>query len=112
MVLLRDNDTIAIAPLLIKKKNHQNTVYLRGHFTKAGELDFIYKNWSYEDFKFLMDGIKSLIGNTSFLLDRVDEKSVTCDFLKEYFPSGKIEKKACVFLPLPNSYEEWFKKPA
>lgn len=109
LVLYRDNEAIAIAPLLIKKKNNKSAVYFRGHFTKASDLDFIYYDWSYEDFKFLIDGIKNMLGDISFFLDRVAEDSVACDYLRKYFSTGKIKKKAGVCLFLPDSYEEWYR---
>lgn len=109
LVLYKDNEVIAIAPLLIKKKNKKHIVYLRGHFTTAYNLDFIYKpDWSYNDFKFLMDYVRSLLWNVSFYFDRMVDTSVTCEYMKDYFTSGHIEKQECVSIPVPQSYDDWF----
>jgi len=66
LVLYRDGEAVAIAPLLLKNKRGRVTVYLRGHFTVANQLDFIYADWSYDDFKFLMDYIREQLGEVSF----------------------------------------------
>ncbi len=110
LVLYKDDEPIAIAPLLIKKKNRKPIVYFRGHFTTASTLDFVYKpGWSYDDFKFLMDGVKELMGDVSFSFYRVNEKSVTYRYLKEYLAPCQIEQHECVFIPVPPSYDEWFR---
>jgi len=108
LVLYNENEAIAIAPMLVKKKSNKYMVYLRGHFTKTDLLDFIHKGWSYDDFKFLIDGIKELLGNTSFLFGRISENSVTCGYLKEYFATGKIEEYDCYAIPVPQCYDDWF----
>ena len=108
LVLYEDNEAIAIAPLQIKKIKEKYTVYFRGHFTTANELDFIYKiEWSYEDFKFLMDGIKGLLGDVSFFLDRVSDSSVTSEYLRKYLSSAQIETHDCYSVPVPQNYEDW-----
>ena len=85
----RDGEAVAIAPLLLKNKRGRVTVYLRGHFTVANQLDFIYADWSYDDFKFLMGYIAEQLGEVSFFLDRVSERTVTCQYLKQYFAEKK-----------------------
>ena len=107
LVLYDDGKPVAIAPLLIKKKQGKYRVYMRGHFTAANQLDFIYESWSYEDFKFLMDYIQDKLGHVSFMLDRVSEKTVTCGYLKTYFASRKIEENECFSIPIPARYNEW-----
>ena len=107
LVLYEDGKPIAIAPLLIKKKEGRCLVYFRGHFTVANQLDFIYSDWSYDDFMFLMDYINKALSNPLFVLDRVSEKTTTCAYLKEYFVSGKIEEHECFSIPITHSYEEW-----
>lgn len=108
LVLYKDNEAIAIAPLLIKRKKNKQIVYLRGHFTTTYNLDFVYKpDWSYDDFAFLMDSIRDLLGNVSFYFDRVMEWSATYKYLKKYFASGKIEKHECISIPVPHSYDDW-----
>jgi len=109
LVLYDDEKAIAIAPLLIKKKSGRTMVYLRGHFTVANQLDFIYENLSYDDFKLIMEHIQNKLANASFYLDRVSEKTVTCQYLKEYFASKKIEEHECYSIPLALSYEDWLK---
>jgi len=107
LVLYNDGEAVAIAPLLIKRKNGNVMVYLRGHFTVANQLDFIYSDWSYDDFNFLMDYITEKLGRASFFLDRVSEKTVSCQYLKQYFTSKRIEEHECFALPVAASYDEW-----
>ncbi|MEM5770244.1 MAG: hypothetical protein AAGU32_18450, partial [Bacillota bacterium] len=108
LVLYRDNEPIAIAALLFKKKKKKHLCYMRGHFTAANYLDFVYQpNLSYEDFQFLMDGIKSRLGNVSFQFDRVPEESVTGRYLREYFSPGEIDVNEGAYIPLTQSYESW-----
>lgn len=110
LALYKNNQVIAKAPLLIKKKYKKQLVYLRGHFTAACTLDFIYKqDLCYDDFKFLLDSIRSLLGNVSFLFDRVAERTLTYEYLKKYFALGRVEKEECVSIPLPQSYDDWLK---
>lgn len=107
LVLYRDGEPVAIAPLLLKKKRGSFMVYFRGHFTVADQLDFIYADWSYDDFMFLMDYITEQLGRASFFLDRVSEKTVTCQYLKQYFANKKIEEHECFAIPVPKDYDEW-----
>jgi hypothetical protein len=109
LVLYRDGEAVAIAPLLVKKKRGRTTVYLRGHFTVANQIDFIYADWSYDDFKFLMDYIKERLGQVSFFLDRVSERTVTCQYLKQYFADKNIEEYDCFAIPVPDDYDEWWR---
>ena len=108
LVLIKNDEIIAIAPLLIKRQHKKNMVFFRGHFTTAHQLDFIYKDWKYEDLKFLMDGIRRLLGDVSFFLDRVSEKTVTCKYLNSYFSSEYIERRECYAIPIPDNYDEWY----
>lgn len=89
LVLIDDDTPIAIAPLLIKKVEKRYTVYLRGHYTVANELDFIYATWSFNDFKFLMDYIYSTLVNPRLVFDRVSERTSTCAYLKDYLSPKK-----------------------
>ena len=109
LVLYRDENPVAIAPLLIKKQRGKYKVVLRGHFTAANQLDFIYDDISYDDFKFLMDYIKSKLGRVSFLLDRISEKTVTCEYLKKYFSLDCIDEEECYAIPIATDYDEWLK---
>lgn len=109
-LLLCDNGRpVAIAPLLIKKRRGRYMVVLRGHFTVANQLDFIYESWSYDDFKFLMDYIQNKLDDVSFLLDRISEKTATCGYLKRYFADKNIAEEECFSIPITDSYEEWLK---
>ena len=109
LVLYKDGCAIAIAPLLVKKERNRHVVYLRGHFTAANQLDFIYGDWSHEDFRFLMDYIVDTLGDASFFLDRVSEKTVTCGYLKEYFAEKKIEEQECFAISTDQSHDDWLK---
>ena len=107
LVLYRDDVPAAIAPLLIKKRGEITTVYFRGHFTTANYLDFIYADWSYEDFQFLMDNIREQLGEVRFFLDRVPGGVVTSRYLKEYLPAANVEEHRCYAIPIPESFDEW-----
>lgn len=109
LVLYQDGKAVAIAPLLVKKSHQKHMVYLRGQFTTANQLDFIYEDWSYDDFRFLMDYIKEKLANASFSLERISERTVTCRYLKEYFSSGEIVENECFSIPIAASYEAWLK---
>jgi hypothetical protein len=109
LVLYNAGVAVAIAPLQVKKKSKKTTVYFRGHFTTAAQLDFIFHTeWSYEDFAFLMDAIRDMLGDVSFFLDRVDESSPTARYLKKYFPSAMVETHDCYYVSVPHAYEDWF----
>ena len=105
-VLYDDDKPLAIAPMLVKRKKDRNFVYLKGHFTAANDLDFIHQGWSYEEFRFMMDGIRNHISNAYFFIDRIYEKSVTCTHLKKYM--AKAHPNICVYISVPQSYEDWY----
>ncbi len=109
LMLYDDGKPVAIAPLLIKKVREKHRVVLRGHYTVANQLDFIYGSWSYDDFKFLMDYIKEKLGRVSFLLDRISEKTVTSEYLQRYFSSEHFVREECFSIPLAADYDEWLK---
>ena len=108
LVLYIDHTPIAIAPLLYKTKKGKSTVYLRGHFTVANQLDLIYTSLSYDDFKFLMDGIRNTLGEVSFFLDRIYCQSQTSDYLKKYLPSAEISEIESFAIPIPKHYDDWY----
>jgi hypothetical protein len=110
LVLYRDEKAIAIAPMLVKRKKDRTQIFFRGHFTRAGRLDFVYREgFGYEDFKCMMDGIISRIQNPSFFLDRVFEGSPTSAYMQKYFPDLKTETKTSYAIPIPQNHEEWRK---
>ena len=110
LVLYKDDEAIAIAPLLLKKKRGKHIVYFRGHFTTASNLDFLYKpGWTCDDFRFLMDGIRERLGNVSFLFDRICEKTMTFRYMKDYFTECRIEQHECVSIPIPSDYDDWLR---
>ena len=108
LVLYVDHTPIAIAPMLFKKQKGKTTVYFRGHFTVANHLDFIYANLSYDDFVFLMDSIRSLLGDVAFFLDRVYCQSPTSEYLKRYLPSALMQEHECFAVPVPKTYDDWY----
>ncbi len=109
LLLCDDGRPVAIAPLQIKCKRGVCTVVLRGQFTVANHLDFIYESWSYDDLKFLMDYIRQRLGRVSFMLERVSEKTETCGYLKRYFADNRMEEFECFSIPVPDSHDEWLK---
>ena len=109
LVLYADHVPVAIAPLLVKTKQGKTTVYFRGHFTAACQLDFIYADLSYDDFKFLMDGVRELLGDISFFLDRVYSKSPTSGYLKQYLASAEIQEHEGYAMLIPEHYDDWYK---
>ena len=108
LVLYADAVPVAIAPLLYKRRNGKTTVYFRGHFTVANQLDFIYADLSYDDFRFFMDGIRDLLGNVSFFLDRVYGKSQTSGYLKKYLVSAEIQEHESFAIRIPDHYDDWY----
>ena len=109
VVLYSDNKPIAIAPMLYKKQKGKTTVYLRGQFTALNQLDFIYADLCYDDFKFLMDGIRDLLGDVSFFFNRIYFLSPTKDYLKQYLPSAEMQKHEGFAIPIPKTYDDWYK---
>ncbi|HPJ02963.1 MAG TPA: hypothetical protein PKU80_09005 [Candidatus Limiplasma sp.] len=108
LVLYVDHTPIAIAPMLYKRRNGKATVYFRGHFTVANHLDLIYASLSYDDFAYLMDGIRSLLGDVAFFLDRVYCKSPTSEYLKTYLSAATIQEHECFAIPVPKTYDDWY----
>ena len=108
LVLYADHAPVAIAPLLYKRKNGKATVYFRGHFTAANQLDIVYAALRYDEFQFLMDGVREILGDVSFFLDRVYCKSPTSDYLKKYLASAEIQEHEGYALSIPEHYEDWF----
>ena len=108
VVLYSDNKPIAIAPMLYKKKKGRTTVYLRGHFTALNQLDFIYADLCYDDFKFLMDGIRKLLGDVSFFFNRIYYLSPTRDYLKQYLPSAEMQTHEGFAIRIPQEYDDWY----
>ena len=109
LVLYSDHTPVAIAPMLYKKCKGKTTVYFRGHFTVANHLDLIYTSLSYDDFVYLMDGIREILGDVSFFLDRVYCKSPTSEYLKTYLSSATIQEHECFAVPVPMQYDDWYK---
>ncbi len=108
VVLYNDDEPVVIAPLLVKKQKDGHFVCMRGHFTTADHLDFIYADLSYEDIEFLLDGIRNLLGKVTFLFDRVPDRFISCQFFKRYFATTLIEKHEAYAIPVPARYEDWF----
>lgn len=109
LVLYENGEPIAIAPFLIKRKNGKRIIYLRGHFTVANQLDFIYEDLSYQDFELLLDYVKKKYADAYLFLDRISEKSITCEYFKRHFQTKKIEEHECYSIPVPSCYEDWLK---
>jgi len=108
LALIKDGEPVAIAALLVKKKRKRQLCYIRGHFTAANCVDFVYRpDLSYEDFQFLMDGIKKRLGDVSFQFYRVLEDSLTCRYMREYFSPGQTAADEGAYIPLTQSYESW-----
>lgn len=108
LILYRDGEPIAVAALLFKKKKKRHMCYMRGHFTGANYLDFVYhRGLTYEDFRFLMDGIKGMLGDVSFQFDRIPGDALTCQYMKLYFASDRIVPYECAYIPLTQSYDDW-----
>lgn len=109
LVLYRDGTPVVIAPLLVKKLRGKYRVTMRGHYTVANQLDFIYKSISYEDTKFILDYINSKLAKVSFLFDRVSEKTAVCEHLKSYFAPEHCSQEECYAIPVAAEYDEWIK---
>ena len=71
-VLYVDGTPKAIAPLLIKNKNSKREVFLRGHFTGAGNLDFVFLNdFTFEQFELFVHEINKRLGSPVWMIDRL-----------------------------------------
>lgn len=109
-VLYKDDIAIAIAPLLVKNKNSCREIFLRGMFTPAGYLDFIYrKDIEYEDFVHLINEIRAHYKGARFYFSKINENALIVPFLKEIFclSDFEIKKETCVAIHIPNTYEHW-----
>lgn len=111
-VLYEDERPVIVAPLLVKKQNGRKQVYLRGHFTGAGNLDYIYEsNLSYEHFSTLMNEMSKVLNNPKWIIDRISEKSLTFKYWKRYVNGLNVIENAekCVEIITETTHEEWMK---
>lgn len=111
-VLYEDDNPVAVAPLLVKKENGRNTIFLRGHFTGAGNLDFVYSCYfTYEHFAFFVQSITDSLDNSKWIIDRISEKSLTFEYWKRYTSGlAAIESsEICVEIKTNTSHDEWMK---
>ena len=109
--LYNDDQLIAVAPLLIKRRHGKNFIYLRGTFTGAGNLDFIYSDTiSFDDFSFFIDTISKMEVSAAWKIERISEKSLLCNYWKQYIAEKKgiISSDICVEIPVPSKYDDWY----
>lgn len=111
-VLYVDGTPKAIAPLLVKNKNSKREVFLRGHFTGAGNLDFVFLNdFTFEKFELFVREINKSLGCPVWMIDRISEKSITYSYWKNISEiyKGKATKEICVEIPCDVTYDDWYK---
>jgi len=114
-LLVTDNEIpIAIAPFVIKKNRDKNIdVYLRGAFSSAAHLDFIYGElWSFCVFKAIIDYVNSMHPSCNFHFGRVFEKSLTNAYIKTYFSLTEQEysSEKCAAILLPSNFDDYIGK--
>lgn len=108
-VLFRDKKAMAIAPLYYKRvKSGTTKLLLRGHFTSAGHLDFIYReDFTKEDYDFLIKEIGKHFENCTLEMDRVSERSLTYKYAAASGAVRMVPSKM-VSIPLPDTYDQWY----
>lgn len=108
-VLFQNEEPIAIAPLLVRNKN----IYIRGMFTGAGELGFVYADsLTYENFVSFIEEMEKTLGKSCWCIDRVSEKSKLYDYWCRYAQCQKnvhMDKEICVEISVPEDYDSWYK---
>lgn len=111
--VLRDdkNRPVMIAPLLIGKDHGKRVVQLRGQYTSAAYLNFLYNptECTYEMFDQLMSFICDDLAPCTFKLSKIPEKSLMCSWIERKFADRyRQNTEECVTIRLPESYDEWF----
>lgn len=110
--LFDDNGNIlVVAPLLYQKRRGTYHVYLRGQWTSAAHLDFLYRtdHYSFDMFSEVMDSVEKWFERCIFHFSKIPSISKTAAYIERKYPD-KHEKKleACATIVLPNNYDEWF----
>ena len=109
----RDNNghVIVVAPMLYQRKSDGCHVWLRGVWTSAGHLDFVYnpEQYSYEIFSEIIDETVKKLGKCFFHFTKIHEKSLTVKHIERKF-HGVYEKRIeeCASIVLPETYDAWF----
>ena len=99
-----NGDVIVVAPMLYQRKNDGCHVWLRGVWTSAGHLDFVYdpEQYSYEIFSEIIDETVKKLGKCYFHFTKIQEKSLTAKYIEKKFQGvyeKRIEECATIVLP-------------
>ena len=103
--LCKNGKHIYLAPLFVNCE--EKKIYLAGHFSSVGHIDFIYKkDVTEEDFQSLLSLLKLEYEGFSLVLNRISQFSKTYNFLikKGYEYS---DKEVCVKIDF-SDYDKWF----
>ena len=112
-LLVTENDIpVAIAPFIVKKSRGKIVdIFLRGAFSSAAHLDFIYgKLWEINVFKAIMDFVISIYPSCNFHFGRISEKSLSNMYIREYFSLTEKDysSEKCASIPIPSDFNEYF----
>ena len=107
----KNGDVIVVAPMLYQRKNSGCHVWLRGVWTSAGHLDFVYDSdqYTYEVFSEIIDETVKKLGKCIFHFTKVQQKSLTVKYIERKFQDvyeKRIEE--CATIILPETYDAWF----
>lgn len=106
-VLYRDDKPVVIAPFYCNS-GKKKKLLLRGQFTSAGHLDFIYsQDFEKSDFDFLIKYIKNFFGSCFIEMDRISERSLTCKYAKQC-ENTEMKTSVLVSVVLPETYDQWY----
>lgn len=96
---------VALAPLLETRRH----LYIRGAFTGAGHLNFIYGDaFSREHCQALIGRLKTDYPGKTLRFDRLSEKTRLAVYLREMYADIRPQKNVCVSIPVPSAYDDWF----
>lgn len=104
-------DVVVVAPMLYQRKEKVCHVWLRGVWTSAGHLDFVYdsEQYTYEVFSEIIDATVHKLGKCIFHFTKIQEKSFTAKYVERRFRDSCDKKpEECATIVLPETYDAWF----
>ena len=109
-VFEKNNETIIIAPLVVKKKPFYNEVTILGENTHSDYLNFIYDNsLQFEDFRSFINELFKLYKIALFNFNYINEASRIQVFLKRMDNEKTCRKSICVKIPIVQEEEQYYK---
>ena len=104
-VAKKGDDIICVLPLVVNKKRHK--INLLGYLCSVGHLDLLYKStFSYDDFKEILEQLRTLYKGYTLHLDRISQYSLTYEYLTSLGIEPK-EPSTCVKIDF-DTYDNWF----